>query len=76
MPLALTSVGSVLFALVGLYWLHDATGRWRSDLEVMRTSKVTTEKLVLVGIWLVTLSFTLGLLNLVIRVIRTGVEAF
>jgi hypothetical protein len=44
---------AALFA-AGVYWCYEMLGRWRSDLDELRTGKDNMGKAVIVGLWVLT----------------------
>ena len=59
---------AVLFA-VGVYWCYEMFGRWRSDLADLRDLDDSLQKLVIVGLWLVTLVIAVFVANFAVALI-------
>ena len=47
-----------IFLIVGVFWCKEVLGRWRDDVEELRTGD-TTRRVVTIIIWLATLSVAL-----------------
>ena len=58
----------VLFA-GGAYWCYEMFGRWRSDLADLRDLDDSLQKLVIVGLWLVTLVIAAFVANFAVALI-------
>lgn len=68
---------AVLFAL-GVYWCYEMFGRWRSDLADLRELDDNLQKVVIIGLWLLTLviavlvaNFAYGLIARIVEGIRS-----
>ena len=61
-------VQAILFAL-GMYWCYEVFGRWRSDLEIVRETDDTTRRLVVVGMWVLTLGIAILVVYFAISII-------
>ncbi len=59
---------AVLFA-VGVYWCYEMFGRWRSDLADLRDLDDSLQKLVILGLWLVTLVIAAFVANFAVALI-------
>ena len=68
----------VLFA-GGVYWCYEMFGRWRSDLADLRNLDDSLQKLVIVGLWLVTLVIAAFVANFAVALmipIVQGIRSF
>ncbi len=68
---------AVLFAF-GVYWCYQMFGRWRSDLADLRDLDDNLQKLVIIGLWLITfviaalvVNFTFGVIADIIEGVRS-----
>ncbi len=71
---------ALLFAL-GVYWCYEVIGRWQEDLIEFREVEDKIRKVVIVGIWVVTViiaiflvRFTYGLISRIIPGIRSLIQ--
>ncbi len=64
----------VLFGL-GVYWCYEMFGRWRSDLTELRELDDSLEKLVIVGLWLVTFVVAAAVVYFAVQLIIPIVQA-
>jgi len=65
--------------VLGVFWCKEVIGRWREDVEELRTSEDTVRKAVIVSIWVVTFFiaiFTAGAVAFLIWQIAMGVYNF
>ena len=46
-------INAVLLAL-GIYWCYEMLGRWRSDLDELRTVDDNMARAVIIGLWAIT----------------------
>ena len=71
-------IDAVLFA-VGAYWCYEMFGRWRSDLADLRDLDDNLQKVVIIGLWLITFVIAALVVNCafgVIANITEGVRSF
>ena len=67
-------INAVLSAL-GAYWCYEMFGRWRSDLADLRDLDDSLQKVVIIGLWLITFVIAVLLVNFAVGVITNIVEA-
>lgn len=61
---------AILFA-VGVYWCYEVIGRWRSDLDELRTVDDKLRRAVIVGFWILTAAIAVLVVTSALRVIFT-----
>ena len=65
---------AILLAL-GVVWCYHVIKRWRSDLEELREVEDTTRRLVIVGMWAVTVVIAVLVVNFAVGLIMAIVSA-
>jgi hypothetical protein len=63
-------LGDGLLFVVGLVWCSAMFRRWRSDLDELRTSKDTGDRVVIAFLWAVTAWLLMGMLDTTVHTIR------
>ena len=66
-----TVIDAILF-VVGGYWCYAMLGRWRSDLEELRTVDDITGRAVIIGLWALTAVIALFVINFAVGLV-TGI---
>ncbi len=67
-------LNAVLFA-VGAYWCYEMFGRWRSDLSDFRELDDNLQKLVILGLWLLTFFIAALVANAAFGIIARGIRS-
>ncbi len=62
-----------LFA-IGAYWCYEMFGRWRSDLADLRDLDDNLQKVVIIGLWLITFVIAALVVNFAFGVIANIIE--
>lgn len=65
-------IGLALLVL-GVFWCKEVIGRWRSDMEELRTSEDKVRKAVIIGIWVVTFFIAMYVVSVAAALIWQGV---
>jgi hypothetical protein len=64
-------LGDGLLFVLGLSWCSVMFRRWRSDLDEIRTSKETGDRVVIAVLWALTVCFLVCMIDTSVGVIRS-----
>ena len=63
-------INATLFAL-GAYWCYEMLGRWRSDLDELRTVDDNMARAVIIGLWAITAVIAFFVINAAVGLIAS-----
>ena len=63
-------INAVLLAL-GIYWCYEMLGRWRSDLDELRTVDDNMARAVIIGLWAITAVIAFFVINSAVGLIAS-----
>ncbi len=66
-------INAGLLAL-GVFWCHQMFGRWRSDLADLRDLDDKLQKVVIIGLWIITFVIAAGLVNFAVGLVTNIIE--
>jgi len=69
------TVFSAILLVAGLYWCKEVYGRWRQDVQELRSGDRTRQSVIVV-IWLLTSGIIVLIVNFVWAIVANIIDAF